>query len=345
MISDSPWTSSRTRSGTRTDANVATAATASVGAITAPSMNAAGQVRPSTSAWAATATADIVTSTSASASRPSARLSACSSRGEEYQPAASSSGGTKTSRTTCESMSTSSRPGTNASAEPAEHEHDRVRDADAVGHPHEQDGAEQQREEELEVAHGRVSLGFARPSGARSSPPCLTVTEDHVAGPYDAPLELVMYGDFQCPYCSAAQSIVRRVRDRLDGRLRFVFRHLPLTEVHPDAQRAAEAAEAAAAQGSFWEMHDALYANGGRLARADLVAVADRIGLDVERFRADLAGRRVRRPRRPRRRCGARERRHGTPAFFVNGERHTESFDARSLVEALTSDPATRRLT
>ena len=97
-----------------------------------------------------------------------------------------------------------------------------------------------------------------------------------------------MYGDFQCPYCTAAQSIVRRVRERLDGRLRFVFRHLPLPEVHPDAQRAAEAAEAAPLQGSFWEMHDALYANGGRFADADLAALADRIGLDVERFRAEL---------------------------------------------------------
>src|SRR4051795_4592579 len=114
-------------------------------------------------------------------------------------------------------------------------------------------------------------------------------SSDHVAGPYDAPLELVMYGDFQCPYCTAAQSIVRRVRERLDGRLRFVFRHLPLTEVHPDAQRAAEAAEAAAAQGSFWEMHDALYADGGRLGERDLARLADRIGLDVNRFRAELA--------------------------------------------------------
>ena len=164
--------------------------------------------------------------------------------------------------------------------------------------------------------------------------------EDHIAGPYGAPLELVMYGDFQCPYCSAAQSIVRRVRDRLDGRLRFVFRHLPLTEVHPEAERAAEASEAAAAQGSFWEMHDALYANGGRLAEADLVAVADRIGLDVERFRADLGSgafaSRVARDADAARANGVA----ATPAFFVNGVRHTDSFDARSLVEALTSNPA-----
>src|SRR3954464_11023768 len=113
-------------------------------------------------------------------------------------------------------------------------------------------------------------------------------SEDHVAGPYDAPLELVMYGDFQCPYCTAAQSIVRRARERLDGRLRFVFRHLPLTEVHPDAQRAAEAAEAASAQGACWEMPDGMYATGGRLGETVLVALAGRVGLDAERLRAEL---------------------------------------------------------
>src|SRR5829696_6841557 len=162
---------------------------------------------------------------------------------------------------------------------------------------------------------------------------------DHVAGPYDAPLELVMYGDFQCPYCTAAQSIVRRVRERLDGRLRFVFRHLPLTEVHPDAERAAEAAEAAAAQGSFWAMHDALYANGGRLSEADLTGLADRIALDVERFRAELRdgthAARVARDAEAARANGVA----ATPAFFVNGRHHADAFDARSLVDALTSDP------
>lgn len=161
---------------------------------------------------------------------------------------------------------------------------------------------------------------------------------DHVAGPFDAPLELVMYGDFQCPYCVAAQSIVRRVRERLDGRLRFVFRHLPLPEVHPDAERAAQAAEAASLQGSFWEMHDALYANGGRFSESDLAGLADRIGLDTERFGADLAtgapAARVARDSDAARAAGIAS----TPAFFVNGRRHAEAFDARSLVEALTSD-------
>jgi NhaA family Na+:H+ antiporter len=159
--------------------------------------------------------------------------------------------------------------------------------------------------------------------------------DDHVAGPADAPLELIMYGDFQCPYCTAAQRIVDRVRTRLDGRLRFVFRHLPLHEVHPDAQRAAEAAEAAAAQGRFWEMHDALYSNGGQFSLDDLSAVAKRLGLDVERFRAELIDgtytARVERDAEGARAAGIA----ATPAFIVNGSRHNESFDAGSLVEAL----------
>jgi NhaA family Na+:H+ antiporter len=160
-------------------------------------------------------------------------------------------------------------------------------------------------------------------------------TDDHVAGPPDAPLELIMYGDFQCPYCSAAQSIVRRVRTRLDGRLRFAFRHLPLQEVHPEAQGAAEAAEAAAAQGRFWEMHDALYANGGKLAPADLAEVAGRLGLDVERLRAELIDgaytARVQRDADGARAAGIA----ATPAFIVNGTPHSGAFDAGSLVEAL----------
>jgi protein-disulfide isomerase len=160
--------------------------------------------------------------------------------------------------------------------------------------------------------------------------------DDHVAGPPDAPLELIMYGDFECPYCTASQSIVARVRKRLDGRLRFAFRHLPLHAVHPHAQRAAEASEAAAAQGAFWEMHDALYANGGRFEPADLDALAQRLGLDVERFRAELidgtyAGR-VQRDADGAAAAGI----SATPTFVVNGVPHTGAFDAGSLVEALT---------
>jgi len=158
--------------------------------------------------------------------------------------------------------------------------------------------------------------------------------DDHVDGPADAVLELVMYGDFQCPYCVAAQSIVRRVRERLDGRLRFGFRHYPLPH-HPQAQKAAEASEAAAAQGAFWPMHDRLYVSRGRLSIDDMAGYAAELGLDAERVRAELSGdvhvARVARDAASAHAAGI----PGTPAFFVNGALHEGSFDAGSLVEAL----------
>ena len=158
---------------------------------------------------------------------------------------------------------------------------------------------------------------------------------DHVDGALDGPLELVMYGDFQCPYCAAAQSMVRRTRERLDGRLRFAFRHLPLHDLHPLAQKAAEASEAAAAQGAFWPMHDRLYAARGRLTVDDLVGHAAELGLDAERVRGELeAGthaERVARDESSAREAGVQ----ATPAFFVNGVLHGGAFDARSLVTAL----------
>jgi len=159
--------------------------------------------------------------------------------------------------------------------------------------------------------------------------------DDHVAGAAGAPLELVMYGDFQCPFCMAAQSVLRRVRERLGDRLRFAYRHFPITARHPDAQLAAEASEAAAAQGAFWEMHDALFALRGRLALAEVLGAARALGLDAERMRAELEGgvhaARVARDAE----SGARSGVTGTPGFFVNGERHDEAFDAGSLVAAL----------
>jgi NhaA family Na+:H+ antiporter len=158
---------------------------------------------------------------------------------------------------------------------------------------------------------------------------------DHVDGPPGAPLELVMYGDFQCPFCAAAQPILRRVRDRLDGRLRFAFRHFPLTDVHPDARRAAEASEAAAAQGAFWPMHDALYAAGGNLGLDAILAAAAGLGLDAERMRAELDdgthAERVEIDLRSGRAAGIR----GTPTFYAQGERHRGGYDAQSLIAAL----------
>jgi protein-disulfide isomerase len=159
--------------------------------------------------------------------------------------------------------------------------------------------------------------------------------DDHVDGAPDAPFELVMYGDFQCPFCVAAQPMVRRVREQLGDRLRFGFRHFPLTDVHPDAERAALAVEAAAAQGAFWPMHDAVYAARGRLALDDLVATAVRLGLDGARVRADVQAQayadRVARDVASGEAAGV----EGTPTFYVNGVRHHGAFDVNSLLRAL----------
>ena len=144
-----------------------------------------------------------------------------------------------------------------------------------------------------------------------------------------------MYGDFQCPYCTAAQGSLRRVRERLGDRLRFVFRHFPLREIHPDAERAAQASEAAAAQGDFWAMHDALYAQRGALGEDDVVRAAAGLGLDGERVRAELRdgthAARVERDRQDALAMGLA----ATPTFFANGERVEGAFDAGSLIEAL----------
>jgi protein-disulfide isomerase len=158
---------------------------------------------------------------------------------------------------------------------------------------------------------------------------------DHVDGPAGAELELVMYADFQCPYCAAAHPIVARVREQLGQRLRYAFRHFPLHDVHPDAQLAAEAAEAAAAQGSFWPMYDRLYMARGYLGRDALLAYADGLGLDRERVAAELDSgahaKRVERDLASGRESGVT----GTPAFFANGRLHGGAFDARSLLDAL----------
>jgi protein-disulfide isomerase len=164
--------------------------------------------------------------------------------------------------------------------------------------------------------------------------------EDHIDGPDRAEFELVMYGDFQCPYCTAAYPIVRRIRDRMAGRLLFAFRHFPLREIHPDAERAAEAAEAAAAQGAFWQMHDRMYDSGGALSREDLIAYADELGLDADRVASELRSE-VHRPRVQRDLDGGLASGvTGTPSFFVGGRFYGGSFDAQSLRVALETSPA-----
>jgi protein-disulfide isomerase len=158
---------------------------------------------------------------------------------------------------------------------------------------------------------------------------------DHVRGPLDAPVTLLEYGDYECPYCGQAEAVVRELLTSFGDDVRYVWRHLPLNDVHPHAQTAAEAAEAAAAQGAFWDMHDLLLDHQEELRPRDLVRYAEDLGLDVDRFTADV-----------------RERAHasriaddvasadesgvaGTPTFFVNGRRHAGAYDLATLTAAV----------
>ncbi|WP_436531260.1 Na+/H+ antiporter NhaA [Actinoplanes sp. HUAS TT8] len=156
---------------------------------------------------------------------------------------------------------------------------------------------------------------------------------DHVRGPADASVTVVEYGDFQCPYCGLAEPSVRELLTDTD--LRYVWRHLPLTDVHPQAQMAAQAAEAAAAQGAFWAMHDLLLSRQDHLKIKDILGYAEQLGLDTDRFHEDML-------------AGATAARidedvesadlsgvSGTPTFFINGRRHYDAYDADTLRKAV----------
>ena len=162
------------------------------------------------------------------------------------------------------------------------------------------------------------------------------VTErDHRQGPDDAPVTLVEYGDFECPYCAEAHVTVQELQKELGSRLRIVFRNFPLTEIHPTAQPAAEAAEAAAAQGKYWEMNDTLYQNQEDLDAPALSQYAEDLGLDSAKFERetaehvyadrvaeDFAG-------------GLRSGVQGTPTFFINGRHYEGELDYEALLAAL----------
>ena len=154
---------------------------------------------------------------------------------------------------------------------------------------------------------------------------------DHVQGLEDAPVTLVEYGDYECPYCRQVVPIVRDLQDRFGDRLRYVFRHFPLTTAHPHAQLAAEAAEAAGAQGKFWEMHYLLFEHPGPLDRAGLVRLAEELGLDTERFERDLAEHTHAGRVREDFLSGVRSGANGSPAFYLNDVRYDGAWDLDSL--------------
>ena len=145
---------------------------------------------------------------------------------------------------------------------------------------------------------------------------------DHIQGPLDAPVTLVEYGDYECPHCGKAYPIVQAVQRQLGDRLRFVFRNFPLAEAHPHARRAAEGAEAAAAQGRFWRMHDMLFEHQHALEDADLVHYAEILQLDVKRFSRELQEGTYAQRVSDDVLSGARSGVNGTPTFFVNGVRY-----------------------
>jgi protein-disulfide isomerase len=158
---------------------------------------------------------------------------------------------------------------------------------------------------------------------------------DHVQGPATAPVTLLEYGDYECPYCGEAYSALKAIQKRMGNDLRFVFRNFPLKQMHPHALAAAEAAEAAGAQGKFWEMHDMLYEHQDDLEPQALVGYAKSLGLDVQRFVKDVNAGTFAAKIKHDFQTGVMSGVNGTPSLFINGERYDGGYDADPLLEVL----------
>jgi protein-disulfide isomerase len=159
---------------------------------------------------------------------------------------------------------------------------------------------------------------------------------DHIQGPVDAPINLLEYGDYQCPYCGEVHPVIKAVQERLGKRLCFAFRNFPLTNSHPFAEHAAEAAEAAGLQGKLWEMHDLLFENQDGLDDEALAGYPSALGVDatqlIKEIQTGLHGDRVREDFR----SGARAGVNGTPTFFINGVRYDGAYEVDQMLAALT---------
>jgi protein-disulfide isomerase len=182
-------------------------------------------------------------------------------------------------------------------------------------------------------------------SGDPHSPPLVLPvgSRDHIQGSAGASVTLVEYGDYECPYCGAAYPIVKEVQRRMGAKLRFVFRNFPLGNMHPHAPLAAEAAEAAGAQGKFWEMHDTLYEHQDALTKNDLLGYARRIRIDSPRFVAALANHEFAERVREDFTSGIRSGVNGTPTFYINGVRHNGSYELEEMTRALQRAPVSAR--
>jgi protein-disulfide isomerase len=158
---------------------------------------------------------------------------------------------------------------------------------------------------------------------------------DHVEGDLQAPCVLVEYGDYQCPSCGQAYSIVKKVQKHFGKRLAFVFRNFPLTQMHRFAEAAAETAEFAAEKGKFWEMHDLIYENQDRLDETLLTELAEKLHLGEDALVAAWKSKEFASRVKTDFSSGVRSGVNGTPTFFINGQRHNGSYDYESLVEAI----------
>jgi protein-disulfide isomerase len=158
---------------------------------------------------------------------------------------------------------------------------------------------------------------------------------DHSQGPATAAVTLVQYGDYECPYTRQSTTIVRAIQQQLGGKLRFVFRNFPLTEIHPHALHAALAAEAAAAQGKFWQMHDYIFHHQHTLEDSDLEQFAEAVGLDMQQFARDMAERPYMSRIEEDLKSGIRSGVRGTPTFFINGVFYPGSWEQEALLAAL----------
>ena len=162
--------------------------------------------------------------------------------------------------------------------------------------------------------------------------------DDHIRGNPNAPITLIEYGDYECPFCAMAHTITHQVTQHFGYRIRFVFRHFPLTQIHPFAEMAAEAAEFAGARGLFWEMHDAIYENQAALGLTLLLSLARKLGLSDMAMGAAIANNEYAPKIQRDFLGGVRSGVNGTPTFFIGDRRHDGSWDYDSLVDAIEAE-------
>jgi len=162
--------------------------------------------------------------------------------------------------------------------------------------------------------------------------------QDHAQGLAEAPVTLVEYGDYECPYCGQAYPIIKNIQKHLGDKLRFVFRNFPISQVHPHAQQAAEAAEASGAQNKFWEMHDRLYEHQQELSNSDLKQHASALGLDIPRFEDEMSNHIHAGRVRDDFMSGIGSGVNGTPTFYINGSRYDDSWEEETLLASIRQE-------